>query len=96
MSDAGSMVAKEYYVVAITWGATSGGSAARPSNTVSFSTFTMPGLPPFTFWRCLGLVYETGTLPLPRACQKPNKGHCLYVVRALQLRLNLAHETQQL
>ena len=34
VSDAGSMVAKEYYVVAITWGATSGGSAARPSNSL--------------------------------------------------------------
>lgn len=55
---------------AVTIAGTERGSKAWPIITISFSTFTIPGLLPFTFCKYLGFVYDTSTFPLPRALEK--------------------------
>lgn len=63
---------------AVTIAGTEKGSKAWPIITISFSTFTIPGLLPFTFCKYLGFVYDTSTFPLARALEhipqsKPNQ-----------------------
>lgn len=53
----------------VTFAGTERGSKSWPIITISFSTFTIPGLLPFTFCKYLGFVYDTSTFPLPRALE---------------------------